>query len=58
VDLFTLFINLTTLEMPDEDCLSDADLAHTKYAEYLVKANAVGKRGDEFYAGAMNIRFV
>jgi hypothetical protein len=58
VDLFTLFTNLVFLELPDRVLKAEAKVAHTKYAEYLVKAEKMGRRGDEFYAGAMNVRFV
>lgn len=58
VDLFTLFINLTFLELPEENEYANAEIAHTKYAQYLVERDAIGRKGDEFYSGAMNIRFV
>jgi hypothetical protein len=58
VDLLTLFVNLVFLGMPDQRQINEAILAHTKYAVYFINAKQVGRRGDEFYAGAMNIRFV
>ncbi|MBZ5522079.1 MAG: TIR domain-containing protein [Acidobacteriia bacterium] len=60
VNLFVLFINLTTTELTEEDeeSLAKLKLIHTKCAEYLVSERAVGIRGDEFYCGAMNVRFI
>lgn len=58
VDLFTFFVNLTFLELPNSDQLAELKLAHTKYAKYFVNSKMIGRRGDEFYAGAMNIQFV
>jgi hypothetical protein len=59
IDLLDCFVNLAFLKWPDENAsVARVRVAHTKHAEYVVQAKKVGRRGDEFYAGAMNIRFV
>ena len=56
VDLLTIFANLVRLE--EEIPVDLIKAAHYKYARYTVDAGTVGRRGDEFYAGASNVRFV
>jgi hypothetical protein len=58
VDLLTLFINLIFLRLPSQEELQTATLAHIHRAEYIVNREKLGPRGDDFYRGAMNVRFV
>jgi hypothetical protein len=58
VDLLTLFVNLVFGRLPSPGELRIATLAHIYRAEYMVNAERLGPRSDDFYRGAMNIRFV
>ena len=58
VDLLTLFVNLVFSRLPSTEELRTATLAHIHRAEYIVNLERLGRRGDDFYRGAMNIRFV
>ena len=58
IDLFTFLLNLAFLELPNPTLHAEAQVIHSRQARYIVDREKIGVRGDEFYAGAMNIRFV